>query len=294
MLLLLISDGIANRFPNTVFGFPRFRELKAAIDEYYHSAFRPEVDQSLDIVENSENAARLIFKHAEISTKDGHTTQAEFPSFQVNLAYLERSFQTALSSLKLNKDFILFIDGIDIRPDQIDYESYIECIRGLANAAWELNTEFFSNIKDAPRNIKVVLLMRPDILDNMAFQNLNAKVHDNGVFLDWTTTYAAFKTSSLFHLVAGTLAKQQDSGALSDYEVWKHYFPYEYENLRIAERTDDPFVGMLRYSFYRPRDIVRYLQYMQSAVENSEENKSIFSRESFFASQRDFSEYLLG
>ncbi len=294
ILLLLISDGVSNRFSDTVFGFPKFHELKSAIDEYYHSAFRPEVDQSLDFIENSETAAKLVFKYAELSGKDSLTVQGNFPSFQVNLAYLERMFVQAISSLKLSKDFILFIDGIDIRPDQIEYEPYIECIRGLANAAWELNTEIFANIKDTKKHLKIVLLMRPDILDNMGFQNLNAKVHDNGVVLNWMTSYDGFRNSALFHLVAGTLAKQQDAGGMNDLEVWKNYFPYEYENLRIAEKSDDPFVGLLRYSFYRPRDIIRYLQLMQNYVENEETDKSIFSRESFFGCQREFSEYLLG
>ena len=136
--------------------------------------------------------------------------------------------------------------------------------------------------------------MRPDILDNMGFQNLNAKVHDNGVVLDRMTSYDRFKNSSIFHLVAGTLAKQQDVEGELDLQVWKHYFPYEYEHLRIAEKTDDPLIGLLRYSFYRPRDIVRYLQLMQEYVLKEEVDKDVFSRESFFARQRDFSEYLLG
>ena len=294
ILLLLVSDGIANRFADNAFAFQKFKNLKQAIDEYYHSAFRPEVDQSLDMIENSEIAAKLITKYTELGAKDGVTIQANFPSFQVNLAYLERQFKIALSSVKLPKDFILFIDGIDIRPDQIEYPKYIECIRGLANAAWDLNTEYFANIKDSRKHIKVMLLMRPDILDNMGFQNLNAKVHDNGVLLDWTTSYDAFKNSALFHLVAGTLAKQQDVKGSSDWEVWKHYFPYDHDNLRIAEKADDPFVNFLRYSFYRPRDIVRYLQLMQDSVKRNEVDKSVFSKESFFDCQRNFSEYLLG
>ena len=205
ILLLLVSDGIANRFPDTAFGFPKFRSLKDAIDDYYHSAFRPEVDQSLDIIENSETAAGIVFKHARLEGKDSTAVQGSFPSFQVNLAFLERQFKDAISSLKLDKDFILFVDGIDIRPDQIEFSEYIECIKGLANAAWELNTEFFGNIKGAKQHIKVMLLMRPDILDRMGFQNLNAKVHDNGVVLNWITSYDNFANSSIFKLVSGIL-----------------------------------------------------------------------------------------
>ena len=32
------------------------------------------------------------------------------------------------AKMKLDKDVILFIDGIDIRPTQIPYEEYLDCI----------------------------------------------------------------------------------------------------------------------------------------------------------------------
>lgn len=35
--------------------------------------------------------------------------------------YIEKSFSDAITKLKLNKDIVLFIDGIDIRPDIIPY-----------------------------------------------------------------------------------------------------------------------------------------------------------------------------
>jgi hypothetical protein len=291
ILLLLVCNGIADKLSSAVSGYPKFSALKAAIDEYYHSSFRPEVDQSLDMVENAVTAAEMISRHAGPAALPGSMSLS---SLQVTLSFLERKLREAISSLKLPRDFIMFVDGIDIRPDLIDYQPYLSCIRGLANAVWELNTQFFSNIRDTPKHVKIVTLMRPDILDNMGFQNLNARVQDNGVVLDWVTTYERFRNSSLFHLVAGTISKQQNVKGRSDFDVWKHYFPYEYENLRVAEKKDDPFVGLLRYSFYRPRDIVRYLQFMQDYVTREEENKKVFSRESFFGRQRDFSEYLLG
>ncbi|MCV9941212.1 hypothetical protein OIU35_33125 [Boseaceae bacterium BT-24-1] len=294
ILLLLAADGISTIFNNIEGKFPKFAALRSAIDEYYHNAFRPEVDKSLDLIENAGEAARVLASHPEEVTADPPAEAGGFASPKVNLGYLEHRFRNALSSLKLSKDFVLFIDGIDIRPDQISYEPYIECIRGLANAAWELNTEFFSNIRDTKYHIKVVLLMRPDILDNMGFQNLNAKVRDNGVVLDWMTTYDGFRNSALFKLVAGTISKQQEVGTQTLWDVWKYYFPYEMENLRLAEVVDDPFVGFLRYSFYRPRDVVQYLQLMQAHVIKHQDNKDFFSRDSFDKCQREFSDYLLG
>ena len=41
-------------------------------------------------------------------------------------------------------------DEIDIRPENIPYSEYLECVKGLANAIWSLNNDYFPNIK---RNI---------------------------------------------------------------------------------------------------------------------------------------------
>ena len=137
--------------------------------------------------------------------------------------------------------------------------------------------------------------MRPDILDSMGFQNLNAKVRDNGVVLKWMTTYEKFEKSKLFKMVTGILAKQQNLGeTLEAKTVWKKYFPYELENLRIPGRIDDPFVGLLRYSFYRPRDIIQYLQLMQNKIADAVGSKEAFTRDAFYDCQIDFSNYLLG
>ena len=189
---------------------------------------------------------------------------------------------------------ILFIDGIDIRPGGIQYDEYIECIRGLANAIWQLDSEFFANIKDLPGRLKVCLLMRPDILDQMEFQNLNAKVRDNGVVLNWQTTYDNARSSAIYKLVNGIITKQQDKEEQDPERVWKHYFPYELQNQRISERSDDSFIGFLRYSFYRPRDIVQYLILMAEHVKQHDTDKSHFTDGTFHRCEREFSEYLLG
>ncbi|WOF41878.1 cold shock domain-containing protein [Sphingopyxis indica] len=195
--------------------------------------------------------------------------------------------------MKLESNVTLFIDGIDIRPADISFDQYIQCIQGLANAAWQVNTEFFANIKDSKGRMKVCLLMRPDILDQMGFQNLNGKVRDNGVVLNWQTTYDEFRTSPIFKMISGIIARQQPI-KIEPQECWKHYFPYSLQNQRISEKQDDPFIGLLRYSFYRPRDIVQYLILMQNYVQQNQNEKNHFTEKSFHKCEREFSDYLLG
>jgi hypothetical protein len=79
----------------------------------------------------------------------------------------------------------------------------------LAQAAWSLNSEHFANIKDSRGRIKIMILLRPDIFSSLGYQNPNAKVRDNAIFLDWRTTYQDYRGSRIFRLVDGIFGKQQ-------------------------------------------------------------------------------------
>ena len=293
VLLHLLSHSVNSIASESLFSFGKFTSLRDAIDEYYQGAFKPEVDYSLELVENSETVLGLMAEHAKLGSKDKSTETSKSTSFQISLFRLQKQFEDALSSLKLKQSITLFIDGIDIRPEEIGFSDYIECIKGLANATWQLNTELLANIKDSSGRLKICLLMRPDILDQVGFQNLNAKVRDNGVVLNWQTSYDSFQGSAIFRMVSGILARQQEN--LEDPALaWKHYFPYQLQNQRISEKFDDPFIGILRYSFYRPRDIIQYLILMQQYVNTFQTNKDYFTEDSFHKCEKEYSEYLLG
>lgn len=90
------------------------------------------------------------------------------------------------------------------------------------------------------------------------------------------------------------LGKQQNLTDMTPVAIWEAYFPYELENKRVAGRMGDPFIGLLRYSFCRPRDIIQYLQLMQAYVKDRSTRKATFSKKSFYICQIDFSNYLLG
>ncbi|MBG6119160.1 hypothetical protein IWY39_002964 [Sphingobium sp. JAI105] len=113
--------------------------------------------------------------------------------------------------------------------------------------------------------------------------------------MDWKTTYGDAKTSRLFRLVDGILGKQQNAGKdLALGQAWSHYFNYTLANKRIAERIDDPFIGFLRYSFYRPRDVISYILILQEYVNEHRPDALSFSQRDFENCQQQYSEYLLG
>ena len=292
--LLLAEDIILREDSSFLSVFDRLRTLKEAIDEYYKSAFSPEIMYALNMVEESKHIAELMAKH--IKLRKGKSTRSDFSEskFQTNLLYIQRQFQEALSSLKLKENYVLFIDGIDIRPHGIPYSDYLDCVKGLANAVWSVDNDFFSNIRDSKGRMRCVLLVRPDILDSLNLQNTNAKVKDNSVVLNWLTTYPAHRQSHLFALADRLLTHEQNTPIG---RAWDHYFPFDADSVDTEFPTYSSFITLLRHSLYRPRDVLTILSILQeNLIEAGHGATRVFAESDFRSPEftRKYSDYLLG
>jgi hypothetical protein len=300
ILYLLISKNVSENEPNSLL-LPKaikFRNVNSAVDEYYAKAFSPEIINAIKFVEKSKIAAELVSKYAKASGEESEEIAFSESLFQVNLMYVQKKFEEAFSSLKLQKNHLLFIDGIDIRPSGIDYEDYLECVKGLANAVWAINNDVFPKVRDSKGRLKVVLLVRPDIFDSIGLQNRNNKIRDNSVLLNWNTTYKNYRNSKLFEM-AGKLVGTQQTPQVEYEQAWNHYFPYTIENRanNRQDENDSSFIGFLRYSLYRPRDIVTMLAILkENFIEQKQDPSRVFSEADFFNAEfvRKYSEYLLG
>ena len=273
-----------------------FQRLERVIDEYYSSAFSPEIMYAINFIEKSAIAAGLMSRHARLDAEASHSETFSEKRFQTNLFYIQRKLEDAIRSLKLPRSQLLFIDGIDIRPSSIPYDDYLECIKGLANAVWELNNDFFSSIKDSPGRVRVVLLIRPDIFESLGLQNQNTKIRDNSVLLDWRTTYVDHRSSSLFEISDRLLSIQQHRDCTLG-EAWDHYFPFDTPNVVERFDTASSFVSFLRLSLHRPRDIVTMLGILQELVPNSSNKEKAhftFGDADSPNFRNRYAEYLLG
>jgi hypothetical protein len=301
ILCLLLAQGIREKNVKGKRGknIQRLELIQRAIDTYYNQAFKPEIAYALDFLKDSSVAADLIFKslqNLDIQQEKMHFDEARFQS---NLLFLQRQFEEALGSLKLQKNEVLFIDGIDIRPSSIPYGDYLDCIRALANAVWALNNDVFPRFKDTPGKLKVVLLIRPDIFVKLGLQNQNAKIRDNSVFLDWRTTYKDYRSSALFQLADRILSSQQEQTVEAG-ESWDCYFPFKRQYTMAsgtANRQDDSFISVLRFSLYRPRDIITMLTILRDVfIDQGRGPTDVFQEKDFDDPdfRRQYADYLLG
>lgn len=275
----------------SVFAFKRYLALTTAVDKFYSDAFKPEFINALEFVDKSTASINSMLESGVFSTSaksnDEITQKYVEQSYQLSLMKLKDGFEKALISLKIPNNFILFIDGIDARPSHISNKEYLECLKGLVNATIELNNSFLRTI-----GIKIALLIRPDILYNMSIHNMNQKIRDNSVLLKWVTSYKNYRASKLFRIADNYFLKQQDN-SYEKGECWDYYFPYKIRNKynkKIGRHyIDDSFVGILRYSLYKPRDILTMLNELINVGKGTS-----FRYHDFQKILANYSEYLKG
>lgn len=263
------------------------------IDDYYSNAFNPEIITAIKIVDDVAGGLKLATKYFGGRWSQSKNTETNGNQWQMDLYRLTRLFCDMVAKIKLNKNVILFVDGIDVRPQEFPYREYIECVKGLENACWKLNTNIFSNIKDSLGQLKIVLLLRPDIFSALNLQNSFNKLRDNSVYLDWTTTITEYNHSKLFNVAVRLLSHGQNEIQ----NIWEKYFNWGKNKLAQANNCTNSFVEFLNISLSRPRDILVILDELKRImIEWSKGNMSTFEYEAYNSDlfQNAYSEYFLG
>lgn len=298
IIYVLLAQQIREKESSIVLkGLSKFNELGKAIDEFYRYAFSPEIYSAIQFAEEANIAAKLIAKFVELGGSTKSSLATSETTFQVNLLYIQRKFEDAFKSIKLSRNQILFIDGIDIRPPTVSVEEYLECIKGLANAVWSVNNDVFANVKDTKGRARVVLLVRPDIFNKLNLQNMNGKVRDNSVILNWITTYADYRNSKLFQMADRLLAFQQEKKDYPIGSVWDYYFPYDAKNVKASLSSPSSFIQFLRYCLFRPRNILAIVSIQKEMfIEQGRKPEEVFRYEDFTDPlfTKKYSDYVLG
>lgn len=287
VIYLVLSEEIKDLIPQKIFHKGPLKKLNKIIENFYSNAFSPEFVQAIEFVENSNNSINAmidggIFKPAVqlgVNVSEKYTES----NYQLTLTKLLDGFKKVFSEIHLDKKFILFIDGIDARPSDISHEDYIECLRGLVNAVIDLNNSDLKN-----KGIKVALLIRPDIIYSMSIHNMNQKLKDNSVLINWNTNYDKYRGSKLFEIADNFFSKQQSLDRPKGV-TWDWYFPYRVSG-RASGEEEDSFIEFLRYSLYKPRDILTMLNDLIDKNQGDKFEKNNLSD----IIRTDYSRYLLG
>lgn len=268
----------------------KFKAVESELERWTKNALNPEIESAFEAITNSSFSANIgDQKRASVSGKSLAQEKENAPKLRHYLLETENALKESISTLSLEYSHVLFVDGIDYRPESVSYNEYIECVKGLAEAVWQLNTEFFNSIRDSRGRIKIVLLVRPDVFHALNLYNSNSRLQDNTIFLEWSTNEREYRSSSLFE-VAGRYFSMQNTRESTSVEAWNHYY------------SDDQFDGatfkrLLKHTFQKPRDLLTFIRLTREMVvrsgggEDSRFPENIISQPAF---TRKFSEYLLG
>ena len=288
LIYLILAENIRKEYGDEIFGSIKYKQLSKAISSFYSDAFKPEFINAFEFIDNSTASINTMIEQGvySVGAKNQKASSQKYieQSYQVSLLKIRDGFEKAFQQLKLKRTTILFVDGIDARPRDIDNAQYFDCLTGLVNAVLEMNQSFLKE-----RNIKIMLLVRPDILYKMPVHNMNQKLRNNSVLLNWVTTYKKYVESKLFRIADDYFMKQQDK----EYELgvcWNNYFPYQIpDKRRFSRGKDNPFIEFLRYSLYKPRDILTMLNEMVDATDGKS-----FTHDDFDDMLSNYSTYLKG
>ena len=289
---VLVSSLLSNHLINAetnIFGDPRFASLRPLIDEVPKSALVPEFPISLQVLAKlragGEVGDGLLSK---LNWDAEGQVRSDSQEIRTPVHALSQRFEQAFSQIRTKKKHIIFVDGIDVKPAELSQEKFVHHLRAFVRSVLHLNENVLSQIKGGGF-VKIVLLLRPDIFNQMGLQNQGAKVSDNSLVLSWESSTQQFKQFDLYRLSRDFLGRQSPKGSISG-DAWDYYVSPDVYGGRVREHENLSFLEFLRYSWYRPRDIIRVLRMCQEKAVASE---NVIDRSLFERARQNFSGYLL-
>lgn len=268
----------------------KFTALEQEIDRFNKDALNPEVEAAFEMVNEFTDRVSLgNEKVGKIDFKDSSRTTEKTGAIKHHLLEKETSFKQALDDLRLSRNHVLFLDGVDYRPEDVPYKDYLACVKGLGEAVWQLNSDFFGNIRDSKGRIKIVLLVRPDVFHALNLYNSNSRLRDNAILLDWATTETSLRSSQLYE-ATGKYFSSQQGVSVPAIEAADQY-------LR-AEDDNSIFRRLLRSTFQKPRDVLTFVRIARTVSMRKLGRGASTRFESDIMQNSDFtkeySDYLLG
>ena len=197
------------------------------------------------------------------------------------------AFKKAIEKITFKYNHFLFIDGLDVRPRDIEAKEYSECIGALVRAVFEIDTKILGNMeRKDDRDFKIIALTRTDIFLDSNLVNVTSCINDNCLELDWTySNEKEFKFSHLYRMMNRVLGWDGES---SNYPVETFL---SFDTNVFSNRALKASMYIQRQSRQRPRDIVVLLRLIQKECKKrglSNPTPEVFSAQSFISEYSNY------
>lgn len=168
-------------------------------------------------------------------------------SFSDRLGAVVEKMQNTLKSIYLPQKLFVLIDGVDdilrIKKNQLDILS------SLIRSIDMLNQNLFQN----KVNIKLLLFIREDIINQITDPDLNKIKRDGSIRLSWVDN-----TEDLKHIAELRFQLTE----VTEKDNWNKIFPIELQGKNSWD-------ALLEHTLYKPRDILQFLSVCQELYPNN-------------------------
>lgn len=276
----------------SIFGKKGYKKITEILKKYKFTKFTLDSFSPVSFMDSSEfqQDIGVDFEKSGVAPKVKQTKRAanqvtvQKNVYNDNWVAFVNEITDEISKLRLTNTHYLFIDGIDSRPSDIDFESYSACVYPLIRAVYEVNTTIFSKIRDRNKGrLQIILLTRLDIFLQAGLSNPGSKLQDNCAYIDWNTSENNYEKSKIYNVVNNMLS-QQDKNL-----NWKSFFDFK---INRGRNSFDSFIYFLRLTTGKPRDFVRAMRIIQEQCDrqNCSPTPSIIEGDEF---QKAYSMYFV-
>ena len=299
MILNFIKNDLEKNIFKRIFHQKKIEHISFFLEKFHKNAYDPNFEAILDVVQSytekitAELSAKLVSSKINLGSSingessEQNTSTSHLQKTSMALTELLNESKQLFEKVKYSKNIDFFIDGIDILPEDVDYEVYKACIQGLANAVANLN----SDKRLRSMGVRICLLIRPDLLFDMKLYNGSQVLKNNTVYLKWEVSDKDYRHSLLFKMADNYLSKQQEKPSKRLGKTWDYYFPYNYKPFKKSDAVNS-FVQFLSYSNYKPRDILTLLNLIIENNKNSK-TKGQFHRKDLKKIKTEYHRYLM-
>ena len=173
-------------------------------------------------------------------------------SYLERISLISERMMSVLTDTYLNgRQIVIVVDGLD---DILRYKkNKMEIVASMIRSADYLNEFMITN----KQKIKIVILIREDIIGMINDPDLNKIIQDGSIFLNWNNRSNDLKevVNKRFSLIGIT----QEQAA----KCWKDIFPSKIKNKGSWEYVLD-------YTLYKPRDVLQFLKFCQNEYPDNE------------------------
>lgn len=163
----------------------------------------------------------------------------------------EKMLQVLTKAYLNERQVMVIIDGLD---DVLRYrKNKVEIIASMMRSADYINDCMLRSKK----KIKIVLLIREDIIALVNDPDINKIIQDGAIFISWNN-----RSKDLKEIVDKRFALSGMSEENAKM-CWSNIFP-----TKIKSKNSWDYV--LDYTLYKPRDVLQFLKYCQSEYPNNE------------------------